>query len=272
MCIRDRGENSVSWTASQNDHFYRAPACTNGASIEGPDIVLSYTAAFEGYLEFKIEKPEATRWVAMVTGSSACGDLSSALGCVSSHSGTSLTGLTSVGAAFNRPSTDKYSHFVIADTSLGQNSLANPLKITLTGMDEEGGRGENCATGAKRITLGTNTVRWLGSVNDHLTSAPSCAAGHAVVGPDAVFQYDAPTSGMLSVTLNKPAGTRWVAVVGDYSCGNVASPLSCLSDYSNTTMKGSLAVTAGYKYLLYVAATQQGTIPLLAPLTITLSQ
>jgi hypothetical protein len=61
-------------------------------------------------------------------------------------------------------------------------------------------------------------------------------------------------------------------VVGDYACGNVASPLSCLSDYSNTIMKGSLPVTGGFKYLLYLAATEHGTIPLSAPLTITLSQ
>ena len=64
------GENTVSWTASQRDHFYQAPACANGASFDGPDIVLSYTAAFNGYVEFKIEKPDATRWVAMVTGGS----------------------------------------------------------------------------------------------------------------------------------------------------------------------------------------------------------
>ena len=64
-------------------------------------------------------------------------------------------------------------------------------------------------------------------------------------------------SGTLSMTINKPAGTRWVAVVSDYSCGNVSPPLACLSDYSNTTMKGTLPVTAGCRYFLYVAATQK---------------
>jgi hypothetical protein len=93
-----------------------------------------------------------------------------------------------------------------------------------------------------------------------------------VSGPDAVFEYDAPTSGTLSVTMNKPAGSRWVAVVSDYRSGNVAPPLACMSDSSNTTMKGSLPVTGARKHFLCVAATHEGTIPLLAPLTITLSQ
>jgi hypothetical protein len=117
------------------------------------------------------------------------------LACVSSYAGTSLTGLVGVSATFNAQSDAKYRFFSISDTSLGNNPLSNPLIITLTGMDEEGGRGETCSTGAKRITLGTNVVRWLGSVNDHLTATPSCAAGHPVSGPDIVFEDDAPTSG-----------------------------------------------------------------------------
>jgi cysteine-rich repeat protein len=266
------GENSVSWTASQRDHFYQPPACASGASLDGPDVVLSYTSAFEGFVQFKIEKPEATRWVAVATGGQACGGLSNSLACVSSQSGTSLSGLIDVSAAFNAQTGMKSRHFLVADTTLGANPLSNPLKVTLTGMDEHGGTGESCSTPGKRISLGTNTVRWIGTANDHLTATPSCAAGHAVRGPDVVFEYDAPTSGTLSVTINKPAGTRWVAVVGDYACGNISQPLACLSDFSNTSMKGKLQVTAGYKYLLYVAATDEGTIPLQVPLTITLSQ
>jgi len=264
------GENSVSWTASQQDHFYRAPACTGDAAVDGPDIALSYQGAFDGYVQFKIEKPEATRWVAVTT-AFACGDVSSAIGCVSSYSGTSLSGLFGVTASFTQSSQERPRHLLIADTTHGQNSLANPLKITLTGLDDQGGNGETCSTSARRISLGTNTVRWIGTVNDHLTATPSCAAGHAVRGPDAVFEYDAPADGNLSVTINKPAGTRWVAVVGDYQCGNVSTPLACISDFSSTRMKGSLSVTAG-KHFVYVAATDEGTIGLLSPLTITLSQ
>ena len=266
------GENTVSWSASQRDHFYQPPSCASGASLDGPDVVLSYTSAFEGYLRFEIEKPDATRWVAMATGGEACGDLSAALACVSSHAGTSLTGLINVSASFNAQTGMKYRHFLVADTTLGASPLSNPLKIRLTGMDAEGGTGETCSTTAKRVTLGTNTALWGGTANDHLTATPSCAAGHAVRGPDVVFEYAAPLSGRLSVTINKPAGTRWVAVVSDYTCGNVVPPLTCMSDFANTIMKGSLAVTAGAKYFLYVAATDEGTIPLQAPLTITLSQ
>jgi cysteine-rich repeat protein len=262
------GDHSVSWTASAQDQLYRTPACTNGAAIQGPDIALSYTAAFDGFVEYEVEKPDATRWVAVATGMSCADDL----GCASSHSGTRLRGFFGVSATFNQQSSNRYRHLLIADTSLGSNPLANPLKIRLTGIDEQGGTGETCSTTAKRISLGTNTVRWSGTVNDHLTAIPACTGGHAVRGPDAVFQYDAPASGTLSVTVNKPAGTRWVAVVSDFTCGNVSPPLACLSDYSNTRMKGSLQVTAAHKYFLYVAATQEGTIPLLAPLTITLSQ
>ena len=60
--------------------------------------------------------------------------------------------------------------------------------------------------------------------------------------------------------------------MSDYTCGNVTPPLACTSDHPGTSMSSSLAVTAGNKYFLYVAATDEGTIPLLAPLTITLSQ
>lgn len=64
-------------------------------------------------------------------------------------------------------------------------------------------------------------------------------------GPDAVFEYVAPTSGLLTVTVNKPAGTRWVAVASDYGCGNVVPPLTCFSDHSNTAMSGSFELRAG---------------------------
>jgi hypothetical protein len=235
-------------------------------------VALFYPPAFTGYLKFEIEKPVATRWVAMFTGGNACGDFSSGT-CISNYEGTSLSGLTNVSASFLSQTGANFKHILVADTSLGANPLANPLNVRVTAMEDEGGTGETCNTTAKRITLGTNTVMWLGSVNDHLTAIPSCAGGHAVTGADAVFEFLPPGPGEVTVTINKPAGTRWVAVVSDYQCGNVATPLTCMSDFSNTKMSGSFTVAGpGYKYLLYVAATDEGTIPLQSPLTITLSQ
>jgi cysteine-rich repeat protein len=268
------GKNSVNWSATEQDAIWQTPSCTEGAAVEPPDIALLYTAGFDGYLKFDIAKPDASRWVAVVKES--CASSEATLGCLSNLSGTSLKGLVGVTGSASASSGARDRYFLIADTRIGTGTLSNPLTITLTGIDQAGGTGETCDYSGRMITLGTNTVGFNASVNNHLTATPSCTAGHAVTGPDAVFEYKAPKTGTLTVTINKPAATRWVAVVSGYTCGDVSPGLACISDYANTKMSGSLQVVAGARYYLYVAATAQGTIPLVgptySPLTITLSQ
>jgi cysteine-rich repeat protein len=255
------GTNQVTFSASAKNYLVYRPTCVQGEP-SGPDVVLSYTATFTGTLEVTLAKADSRPWVGLVN-QGVCGDTSAAIGCMARLPTTSMVERVPVvnGRTY---------YFYVSKTGTDVTPLSNPFSVTLTRLAAE--TGETCSTTAKRITLGTNTVRWLGTTNDHLTATPSCAAGHAVRGPDVVFEYDAPTSGTLSVSINKPAATRWVAVIGDYACGNVAPPLACMSDLSNTSMKGKLQVTAGYKYLLYLAATDEGTISLQVPLTITLSQ
>ena len=116
------------------------------------------------------------------------------------------------------------------------------------------------------VFAGNNTITWLGSGVEYLTATPSCVSVGVIESPDLVLKYTATTTGpVLFHFPNKPTSTRWVAVVSDSPCGTITPQLACISDWSPNYMEGSVNVTAGTTYWLYVADTSSGTLPLSNP-------
>jgi hypothetical protein len=130
--------------------------------------------------------------------------------------------------------------------------------------------GESCADPIT-LTAGANSVAWTASVNDYLTTTPSCVAAGSVDGPDIVLRYVAPVSGFAEFTFFKAGSTRWVAVISDAACGTLM-PQTCVSDFTNTSMTGTISITAGTTYWLYVADTTSGSAPLDNPLNVTVNE
>jgi cysteine-rich repeat protein len=129
--------------------------------------------------------------------------------------------------------------------------------------------GDTCAN-AIALSLGANTVNWIALGKEYLPTTPTCTSGYSTTGPDVVLSYQATFTGTLVFTINKPFSTRWVVLADDGSCGSVSSPLACVSDYSASSMTGSIPVVSGSSYWFYVADTTNGSNPLSKPFTITL--
>ena len=129
--------------------------------------------------------------------------------------------------------------------------------------------GEDCAS-AIALNLGPNTLNWTASVNNYLLTTPSCSSS-STTGPDVVFSYTAASTGSLKFDISKPTSTRWVATTSETTCGLGATQLSCISDYSLSTMSTSINVTAGNTYYLYLADTISGSNPLSNPVSINLT-
>ena len=75
------GENVIAWTALDADYLSAQPSC-NTTTLDGPDLVLSYTAPENGFARVSMAKPPSARQV-MVASSAACGTLEPELACVS---------------------------------------------------------------------------------------------------------------------------------------------------------------------------------------------
>lgn len=168
------GKNTVNWTATKNDYMTSVPACASGYTVDGPDLVLVYQANFTGSLEFSIEKPASTRWVATVA-NGTCGSLASPGACVADYSLTALSGsvnVTSGGTYF----------FYVAKLNSGTAQLVKPLVITLAEV--------NCSTfNASAVTL-----------------TPANAATTSTLKPTLTADFDVPlvtTTGTVKLTGNK---------------------------------------------------------------------
>lgn len=121
------------------------------------------------------------------------------------------------------------------------------------------------------VQKGLNTINWTASKNDYLTTTPSCSFA-SVDGPDVVLVYQPTFTGTVDFSFEKPDSTRWVAVVASGVCGNLSTQLSCVSEYSYTSMGESFSVTAGTTYFFYVADTTSGSAPLSNPLKLQLTE
>ena len=142
------GKNTVNWTATKNDYLSTIPTSCSASSytVQGPDLVLVYQAGFTGSLEFSIEKPLSTYYIAAVS-SGSCGTVGTPLACqaiYSAGSSTSTYSQTSLNGSLNVTSGSTY-FFYVGKLS-GTPALSNPLVITLAEV--------NCTTfAASAVTL-----------------------------------------------------------------------------------------------------------------------
>ncbi|MCA9605935.1 MAG: hypothetical protein KC619_10095 [Myxococcales bacterium] len=132
------------------------------------------------------------------------------------------------------------------------------------------GRGDTC-TDIVTLTTGLNTVNWVATANDYMVANPSCSS-QTREGPDVVMQYTATVDGFVTFDIAKPASNRWTMLVSDQTCGMPTPELLCQSRYTETSMSGQIAVTAGTTYTFYLADTNSGTLPLSNPLLVTIDE
>jgi hypothetical protein len=116
------GENVIAWTALNADYLTSQPSCET-TSMDGPDLVLAYTAPEDGFVSFTLHKPASQRQ-SVVVSKATCGMVTPELACVSDFSPTSLT------TDFPVEMGQQY-HFYIRDTTSGTAPLDNPLLVTL---------------------------------------------------------------------------------------------------------------------------------------------
>jgi len=114
------GANSIRHNAMAVDYL-SDPSCTT-SSLDGPDLVLSYTATVDEHVALTFDKPTSTRWVAVFS-RDACGTVTEDV-CASEYSGTELTGELDLGAG-------ETVFVYLADTTSGSDPLDNPLSVTV---------------------------------------------------------------------------------------------------------------------------------------------
>lgn len=192
--VLSTGPNTVEWVADVNDYFTTSPACVSSAySIEGPDVVMSYTATVDGFLHYSIAKPSSTRWVLEVS-SAACGTLPSDAICQSEFSGEQLEGQFPIAAGTTY-------YFYLADTSSGSNPLSSPLQVT---MDEIV---PPCLPGTGGV-VGTTVTRRLTnlpSFTEYFLVADADPAGWLYIGGTSNL-YRVPKAGGSSEDIEVAAG------------------------------------------------------------------
>lgn len=121
------GTNTVAWNANQLDYMIPDPACVGSwYDIDGPDVVLAYTSAVNGYVEFTVENPDTNRIVTVVSGGT-CGVLTPELACAASSS-SDLNGGFATGAGGTY-------YLYVADTDYGSAPLPDPLQVTINQLD-----------------------------------------------------------------------------------------------------------------------------------------
>ena len=116
------GENVVAWTALNADYLTSEPSCTENTP-EGPDLVLSYTAAEKGYLGLTLEAPLSTGPV-IVASTGACGTPMPVVACTSDVSSVNSSSQLPVDMGVTY-------YFYVRDTDSGSEPLPNPLSFTV---------------------------------------------------------------------------------------------------------------------------------------------
>jgi hypothetical protein len=116
------GENVIAWTALNADYMTSQPSC-NTTTLDGPDIVLSYTAPEDGFVSFQMAKPASARQVIVVS-SGTCGTIEPELACVVDFTPTVIGGELTVTSGTTY-------YFYVRDTTSGTAPLDNPLIVTV---------------------------------------------------------------------------------------------------------------------------------------------
>ncbi|MFH2005748.1 MAG: Ig-like domain-containing protein [bacterium] len=239
------GTNSVAWTASNNDYLLTTPSCVAVGTIDGPDVVMSYTATSNGFLDILVtNKPVNTRWVTIVS-SGTCGNLTPEEACISEWAPTEMGGTISVAAG-------QTYYFYMADTSSGTGPLDNPFTITLTEID--------CATYAAAVvsstpTDGASNVPVIMPLVVDFDSAVDTAVGVITVTGSlgTSYSYDLSTSptevtfsnGDRTMTIDTGAWfnlgetvtVSWSGVE-DFLCGNAVPPIQWVFDVQSQVDPG----------------------------------
>ena len=117
------GENVVAWSAGVADYLTSQPSCGTG-TLTGPDIVLTYTAPEDGFVNVLVDKPDAAARQVLVASSAACGAVEPELAC--SADTVSATMSIDLGVTAG---TQYYLY--VRDTTTNTAPLDNPLVVTV---------------------------------------------------------------------------------------------------------------------------------------------
>jgi hypothetical protein len=120
------GANSVAWTAFGAEYITSAVSCGSGYAPEGPDLVLTYTAATAERVTIEFEKPTSTRWHSIVS-VAPCGTLTPELACISDWSPATMSGTFELAAG-------ETAYVYVVDTTSGTLPLDNPLTLNVTAV------------------------------------------------------------------------------------------------------------------------------------------
>ena len=258
------GTNVVNWAATTQDHITSTPSCGSSYAPNGPDVIFSYTASVTGKVFVRLDKPASQRYH-MLAWDGLCGDTANQIACMSEFTATTMEVAFDVVAGLT--------YFVgVVDTTSGTSPLPNPLELTVTEIDLANLPPGDVCTDPIVLTAGNQQIFWTALGLDYVTATPSCGSGYTPTGPDLVFQYTPTFSGSVDVSIAKPANNRWHLLVGTGTCGDVTSPLACVSEYTAAAIGGSLNVTAGTTYFMYLVDTTSGSALLSNPLDITISE
>lgn len=128
VVVLSPGHNTVPVTATMADYLVANPSCVSSSyTLEGPDVVMSYTATTVERVTFSLAKPSSERWVA-VASTAACGTFAPTDACISNATDASLAGTMQLTAG-------QTVHFYVRDTSNGIAALSSPLEVDVTALD-----------------------------------------------------------------------------------------------------------------------------------------
>jgi len=122
------GRNEIRWTAFTNDYYMGGlPSCVSFGTVDGPDLVMTFTASVDGVVEYDVEKPASEEMVLVVT-DAPCGSTTPELLCDNEFSLPNITGSfpVTMGTTYTL-------YFVDVDT--GAPTLVNPLNVTIREVD-----------------------------------------------------------------------------------------------------------------------------------------
>lgn len=119
------GVNTKPWGASSNDYLTAVPSCTPSSYLpDGPDVVLMYSATFNGFVDFSMDKATSTRFSMSIT-DAMCGTVTPELACVSEFTAATM--------GFGLQVTANTDYFLyLVDTTSGTGVLPNPIVMTVT--------------------------------------------------------------------------------------------------------------------------------------------
>jgi len=260
------GTHTIAWQATSLDHILAAPTCSSSSSYHpvGADLIFSYTAPVSGTALFRVEKPASNLWH-MVAWDGLCGEPSAQVACASEFTNPYIELQIAIvqGATY---------YIGIVDSDSGTAPLSNPLPIEVFEVDASNPPPGEMCTNPIVLTGGTQTIPWTALGREYITTRPSCGSSYDPTGPDLVFSYTPSFSGTVELSIDKPASNRWHLLVGTGTCGDLSSPIACVSEFTAPTIGGTLAVTAGTTYYLYLVDSTSGTAPLSNPLTVNLQE